>query len=474
MLALVKRHWVLVVILIIAAVVRIVQARLPGIVSWDGSVYVGMGKYLYSGGAIGTWEIFRPVMWPLILGAFWKIGLDSYVVGQVLAVGLSLSLIVLAYAVGERMKRGVGMIAAVFAATLPLLFRYSAAPMVDIPSAVCALGALYVYMEGKRYSLYFAGLLAGLAFLWRFPHGLVLVVLGVCIVISHLPTVRTDTKGTLWKLLRDLLSLGGGFILVVAPYLIINAVVYGNPLLPYIQGNAIIKHFPEFYHKGFMFYFRELFTQSVMLIFAIVPLIVFCIRPRQYNAQIRTVIIALVIYGGYFLLQPHKETRYMIAFLPYVVLLASLGISTIASRFRIPILSIAGLLCVIGLTINISQLRRQEGDSSNTKTFSSFFATVPGAHILSTSPFPVRYGDIKIVRPLYDNWQDAYESYVSYRQSIDYIALDSCVLEAACADTDDRCRAGKTELLNRLSARETPVFAEIAGKCALDIYHINH
>ena len=40
---------------------------------WDESVYMGMGKYIYSNGQIGLWEDIRPIVLPLILGLFWKV-----------------------------------------------------------------------------------------------------------------------------------------------------------------------------------------------------------------------------------------------------------------------------------------------------------------------------------------------------------------------------------------------------------------
>ena len=58
---------------------------------WDSSVYIGMGKYMASFGKAGLWEISRPIVWPLILGFFWKLGLDVIFVGKVLSVLFALS-----------------------------------------------------------------------------------------------------------------------------------------------------------------------------------------------------------------------------------------------------------------------------------------------------------------------------------------------------------------------------------------------
>jgi len=54
--------------------------HLPG---WDESVYIGMGKYIYSHGAIGLWESIRPINLPLITGAFWAAGLNPILFGEI-------------------------------------------------------------------------------------------------------------------------------------------------------------------------------------------------------------------------------------------------------------------------------------------------------------------------------------------------------------------------------------------------------
>ncbi|MDO8661514.1 MAG: hypothetical protein Q7K43_06500, partial [Candidatus Woesearchaeota archaeon] len=49
---------------------------------WDSGVYIGMGKWLWSLSTSGLWEDFRPVLWPIVLGFFWKIGLNPVFVAR--------------------------------------------------------------------------------------------------------------------------------------------------------------------------------------------------------------------------------------------------------------------------------------------------------------------------------------------------------------------------------------------------------
>src|SRR3989344_2779048 len=56
-------------------IIKLAMTAYPHEAGWDESVYAGMGKYIFSGGETGLWEIIRPFGLPLLLGAVWKAGL---------------------------------------------------------------------------------------------------------------------------------------------------------------------------------------------------------------------------------------------------------------------------------------------------------------------------------------------------------------------------------------------------------------
>ena len=59
---------------------------------WDSGVYIGMGKFLLSLGKIGLWEHIRPVFWPFILGGFWKLFPNNFIlISRILELVLFLS-----------------------------------------------------------------------------------------------------------------------------------------------------------------------------------------------------------------------------------------------------------------------------------------------------------------------------------------------------------------------------------------------
>ena len=72
-------------------------------ISWDSAVYIGMGKYIFSHGHDGLWEPIRPPILPLILGFFWKIGINPLVAGRIFILLASLSAIILTYSISKKL-----------------------------------------------------------------------------------------------------------------------------------------------------------------------------------------------------------------------------------------------------------------------------------------------------------------------------------------------------------------------------------
>lgn len=152
------------------------------LVIWDEAVYIGIGKYLYSLGSGGLVEPIRPLGLPLLLGSFWKLGIGSIMAYRILALSFAAAALIMTYLLGRQLF---GNAAALFAAALvafsPSFFASSAMILTDIPSVAFALAAVYMLVKG-RYVL--SGLFGSAAFLFRFPHLLIIVAMAVTIIIG--------------------------------------------------------------------------------------------------------------------------------------------------------------------------------------------------------------------------------------------------------------------------------------------------
>ncbi|HQV64779.1 MAG TPA: glycosyltransferase family 39 protein, partial [Candidatus Paceibacterota bacterium] len=134
---------------------------------WDASVYQSMARYIASGGLYGTWEMFRPPLWPLILSIFSGLGpITLEWIAKIITLILSLGIIYLVYRIGEKIMPWVGVIASALISISAPLLTFSVVPMTEIPSLFLITLAIYYFIENKYF---LTGIITGLACIMRFP-----------------------------------------------------------------------------------------------------------------------------------------------------------------------------------------------------------------------------------------------------------------------------------------------------------------
>ena len=143
--------------------------------AWDASVYLLMGKYLFSSGEVGLIEPFRPLLWPGILGFFWKLGWSPIWVGRFISIGLTLGNIFLIYKIGKKVfDEKTAVLGAWLLSLSPIYFYWGQAIFADIPASFLGLLTVYLYLEG----FYFiSGIIGALAFQTKFVQLLTVLVL---------------------------------------------------------------------------------------------------------------------------------------------------------------------------------------------------------------------------------------------------------------------------------------------------------
>jgi len=125
-------------------------------VSWDPAEYLAYGKFLFSG--YGFDAYYRPILWPLILGFLWKIGLPMPATMKFFASILYLSIPLIPYFSLKGTKRFMGILIA----SHPIVFRWSHYPL----SHILALFFLILAYSTKDY---ISGIFSALSGLSRFP-----------------------------------------------------------------------------------------------------------------------------------------------------------------------------------------------------------------------------------------------------------------------------------------------------------------
>lgn len=373
--------------------VAISSKNLPG---WDESVYIGMGKYLFSLGKIGSWEIMRPLALPVILGLLWKLGVNIILAAKVAAIVFSAISLVLVYLIGKRLFGHLaGLAAAFFLAITPVFFIHSAFALTDIPSAMFALLAVYLLIRGAN--PFFVGLAASLAFLFRFPQGIFFIGVLVFIFLKNFNDKRL--------LFRRVGLYAGGFLVPTVPFLVFNyfmyiqyvsvAVAAFRPVLFAVKQQA-----NPFYGGSLFYYPFNLFRANPLLIFSLVGIVCLWGKCKGYRLL---VLIVLGLFLAYFSYIPSKVIRFSLVFLPYMALFAGWGFAKVMGYGRLRVIVLA-LLLVVGASILVyltfnSRSSFLEDDSI--EDFYSYFAKNPiNGTVIITVPQPVAYSDIK-AEPVY-------------------------------------------------------------------------
>ena len=165
-----KTHGLIILIVSLFVGTNLLYAQKFHNVIWDEAVYLGIGKYLYSFGTVGLWEMIRPIGMPLIIGLFWKLGLPYVFMAELTEIGFSAGVIILTYLITKEFADDFAAATAAFImAITPVFFLYTGYVLTGIPSTFFILLAFYLFLKDK---LAPAGVAAGLASLFRFPQGL--------------------------------------------------------------------------------------------------------------------------------------------------------------------------------------------------------------------------------------------------------------------------------------------------------------
>ncbi len=437
----------LIILLTVSLLIRIILLMQPHAVWWDASIYLGMGRELYSNYQLGIWEPLRPILWPFALGFFWELGLNEILLGNLLQIMLSLGIIYFTYSIARNISKSDndGLLAAAIISFTPIFVSFNFRLYTEIPAAFLSLLSIWLMQKNRHLS---SGLMSGLAFLTKFPAGLIL--------IGNI--ISSNFKETKKIVL--------GFLISIIPYLIYNQLKYNDFLLPIREGKYVIKYAGIWiFQQPWHFYLKEFIVQNIFYVFAIVG--VFMLLKKK-AAAIPVAGFALL---GYLSLEPHKEPRFMILFLPYFAIMAANGISKFKIRYAPLIVGVASLLLLI------PALQAEPVQSAEVTEYLNFGRNnYNGGEILSSTP-RVAMAEVARVTPIYYIIFDAnisrqWEGYIiKNNQNISYIFLDTCEGGIFCPPWDTQCPEARDSLVNA-SKRIMPYHKEIIdGSCEYHIFY---
>lgn len=447
MLKAIKKNYEILLVLLFFSILSFIKILKNPLPLWDEAVYIGMGKSLYSLGKSGIWEIIRPILLPLFLGGIWKLKLNTLLFSRILGLLFSLGNILLVYLISKKLfNKQIAILSSVLLALTPFFINYSAKILTTIPSTFFTLLAVYFFINNR---LVLSGIFSSLAFLFRFPQGL--------IVLPMLLTLSIKKTSFLKKSKIYLSS----FLLVLTPFLLFNYFIYKDNvskiyhaiLRPFIL--AQVHQYSPYYNHSIFYYPITIFKENYFLIFSLLALFYF-FKNKQYKDPKKTLIFLIpIIYLLYFTYITNKQLRFSLSFLPYLTIISAYAIyELIKKKNYLPKTVILIAFVLLMLTNIYIELPISPYRSPIEEEFYKYFHNNPiKGTVLTTDPVPVVYIDNKL-QGFYDpedNPEKAYE-----RLKSEAIAIIYTPRSFPCLTKE--CEAEKEKLFQKMKEENELVF----------------
>jgi hypothetical protein len=473
---LIREHWqiaVIVGIFLCAESLFIISTyHMP---SWDEAVYLGMGKHIYSAGQIGLWEDIRPIGWPLLTGLAWKSGLDQMAVSAAFMLAFSVGSIILTYLIGKRAfgKRS-ALISCILMSSTSVFFIHATYFFTELPSMFFVLLTILFFMESQYFR---AGFTGGLAFLFKFPQGIVLMIMGIAVIVSYVLSKKRSRA----MLLRPLALLVTGSILVILPFLVFNFIIYSGHssafdavFMPLVraaghQGNI---YQSVFYFLGsygwwaqlvnIFYYPLVLIKQQFAILLSFAALAILASAKRYLNPERRLIAITFIVYLVYLTQMLNKQERFLPMLLPFACILAAGVIGDEYPGKRHPGLGTKAILFVvlaasvlIGAYVIHGEWRAlPSGEPPIAQFYRSFANTSITGPIQTTDPVFSAYTDRKYI-PIYDTMDPGTLFVNRWQQAEPTDAVIYCESAFPCFAVDTECEELRTQKFVQITRNRT-------------------
>ena len=308
-----RNHIGIIIIIIIFLCANLVFLNFYNDVWWDSSVYMGMGKYIYSLGHSGLWEDYRMPLFPLILGFGWLLDMDIVLYSRIVSFIFSCLALFMTYKIGkESFSKKTGILASFFLAFSYTFFFFSGNILTEIPSTFFVMVSFYLFFK-QRYFL--SGLFAGISVMFRIFHSFVFIGIFAAFVLC-----KYNKKGFASKIFNYFV----GLLCLIGPYLSFNFFMYGDVLRPLkIQTFFVHTTAWNLYH-GWLFYPIELAKENFFLAaLFIAPLLIYK-NKKLMDHRIFALFASVIFYILFYSFAKHKEMRFMIVALPILYILLSI------------------------------------------------------------------------------------------------------------------------------------------------------
>ena len=317
---------------------------------WDEGTYIGMAKFLFSGGMSGFMEFYRPIILPIIIGIGWKIGLSPIAFGKIVSMICGLMTIYMTYFIAKKIHNlNVGIIAALIISTTYYFVFFSTKILTGIPSLLLILLAIneLVNNDLREKNVARAGVLVALAFLMRYTAIMIIPAILVGIIINSKKVKETALSSVIAKnsvfsspvddskyehIISNIKIFFATFCATVAPYFIGAYLAYNDPLYSISRAISGIQSAEGYFTTTTIDLVIQIFQQNPLLMFSLAGI---CYYMKKADANKIIILAALAMAVVMIANTPVKVLRYTIIALPFLSITAASGIYLILKRLQI-------------------------------------------------------------------------------------------------------------------------------------------
>lgn len=473
-----KKHFLIISIIAVALAVRIILLFDYHSIWWDDSVYLSMGKYLFSLGHAGFYENIRPIFVPIILGFMWVISgaKAAIILGRVFEIMLSLASVVLVYLICKKVfdeKTALISSALLAFSSITLFMNYHL--YTEIPVAFFILLALYLFFCRKYF---FSGVMFCIALLCKFPAAIFFIALFLFLVFEYF-FLRKKEK----------ISVAGfivlGFLSIFIPYLVFNQIVAGNPISPLTDASAIMNQVVGsnfILHSTWYYYLEMILRENILQILVLVGLVfTFTFSKKEPNHNKLILGFLLLFSMLYFSTMKFMEYRYLIMFLPLFCIFSGYGViiclNWIPSGKKYFYLALA--IVLILSCVSALNYYQKNHDDKYTWVDREYHDYLAGKNftgdILIGNPVLSTYIDNPVMPMYYPVWNsglaEARLAYIKENSTrIQAVVFDSCEGGMTCAQSDLSCLNKTAELIAYLDSNLKVDYYKEAGRCKFYAY----
>lgn len=398
---------------------------------WDAAAYIGIGKFIFSGGQSGLIEPMKPMFLPLFLGIFYKLGLNIVIFGKLLIFILSLVSLAFVYLIGrEFFDEKKAFVASLILFANSLFFVFTFRIYSEMLSICFILGAIFFMIKFARvrnnWFIVLSALFCAMAFMSKYPNILLVVILNMFLLYCH------NKK----RITKEIILFNLSFIIFILPFFILGYSIGGGPLylwnvsqeyfkayLGHLYGIRAFPGIPKtFFETTNLIYFKTIFYLfNVLIPFIFIGMWKILRERKERIEKIMLLILPAILLFLFYEIVYLKQDRYILLIFPFLSLFAAYGLFEIRSWKRVFVIVI---YVIISLAIIVSALSASVSEMSYWKFYSEPPINLSCEKVATSDPRSVLYYD-NIIFP-YEVFDKTWEGGFIEEKGADCVFYFSC------------------------------------------------